>query len=93
MGKRQMGWGFFLQNICCTHLDSGGKTLVFSVDEVFSYSVVERRGITVLGPTVRLPFVGSYFDVVVVLGFAGLELAASHTEQIRILAKYTVLIY
>lgn len=56
-----------------TYLDSVGRTLVFSVDEVFSYSVVDRRGIIPLGPTVRFPFVGSYFDDE--RGFAGLVTA------------------
>lgn len=54
----------------CTYFDSAGRTFVFSVDEVFSYSVVDLRGvIPLLGPTVRFPFVGSYF---VVRGFTGL---------------------
>lgn len=56
-----------------SYFDSGGKTFVFSVEEVFSYNVVDRRGTIPLGPTVRLPLVGS--NLVVVLGFAGLELA------------------
>lgn len=51
--------------------------------------MVERRGITPLGPTVRLPLVGSYLDddadaeaeadavlAEAVRGFAGLALAA-----------------
>lgn len=54
----------------CTYFDSAGRTFVFSVDEVFSYSVVDLRGVMpLLGPTVRFPFVGSYF---VVRGFTGL---------------------
>lgn len=60
------------------YFDSGGATLEtlkhFSVDEVFSYNVVDRRGTALpLGPTVRLPMGGSYLDVV--LGLAGLEVA------------------
>lgn len=50
---------------------------VFSVEDVFSYSVVDRLGIRpALGPTVRLPLLGSNFPVVVLVvrGFAGLEI-------------------
>lgn len=65
-------------DIVFTHFDSVGTTFVFSVDEVFSYNVVDRRGIIpppLLGPTVRLPLAGSYLDVVV-RGLAGLDAAA-----------------
>lgn len=62
-----------------TYLDSAGKTLVFSVEDVFSYKVVDRLGIIALGPTVRLPFVGSYF--VAVLGFAGLDKAKNTKKK------------
>lgn len=51
---------------------------VFSVEDVFSYSVVDRLGIMppALGPTVRLPLLGSNLPVVVLVvrGFAGLEI-------------------
>lgn len=62
-----------------TYFDSAGRTLVFSDDNVFSYKRVERRGRSammpppLLGPTVWLPFVGSYLDVD--RGLAGLEAA------------------
>lgn len=65
-----------------TYLDSAGNTLVFSDDNVFSYSRVERRCIIpppLLGPTVWLPFVGSNLDVVLVL--AGLD-DAEKSEKI-----------
>jgi hypothetical protein len=47
--------------------------LVFSVDGVFSYNVVERRGISPpAGPTVRFPLaVPSYFVVNAVRGLTG----------------------
>lgn len=58
------------------YLDSAGRTLVFSVEDVFSYKVVDRRGIMPLdGPTVRLPFDGSNLDVALLLGFTGLAKA------------------
>lgn len=70
-----------------THLDSGGAAFAlkhFSVDEVFSYKVVDRRGTALpLGPTVRLPIGGSYLDVI--LGLAGLELASLWN---RVLANF-----
>lgn len=54
---------------------------VFSVEDVFSYSVVDRLGIMppALGPTVRLPLLGSNLPaaVLVVRGFAGLEIDAA----------------
>lgn len=64
-----------------THLDSGGAALDalkhFSVDEVFSYKVVDRRGAALpLGPTVRLPIGGSNLGAV--LGLAGLALAKNN---------------
>lgn len=68
-----------------THFDSVGTTFVFSVDEVFSYKVVDRRGIIpppLLGPTVRLPLAGSYLDVVV-RGLAGLDAAENEIDLIR----------
>lgn len=61
-----------------TYFDSVGRTLVFSDDKVFSYNRVDRRGMIpppLLGPTVWLPLVGSYFDVV--RGLAGLDAAAT----------------
>lgn len=57
-----------------SYFDSAGSTLVFSVDDVFSYRVVDRRG-TLDGPTVRFPFDGSNFDVALLLGFTGLAKA------------------
>lgn len=60
-----------------TYFDSAGSTLVFSVEDVFSYKVVDRRGIIpLLGPTVRFPFDGSNFEVALLLGFTGLARAA-----------------
>ena len=59
-----------------SYLDSVGRTLVFSVDDVFSYNVVDRRGIIPLGPTVLFPLAGSNL-VVLLLGFAGLEIATN----------------
>lgn len=54
---------------------------VFSVDDVFSYSVVDRLGIRpALGPTVREPLLGSYLVLVLLLvvrAFAGLEIDAA----------------
>lgn len=49
------------------------ETFVFSVDGVFSYKVVERRGISPpAGPTVRFPLaVPSYFVVNAVRGLTG----------------------
>lgn len=63
-----------VENCNTTYFDSGGKTLVFSDDKVFSYNRVERRWMIPppLGPTVWFPLVGSYF---VDLGFAGLDAA------------------
>lgn len=58
---------------------------VFSVDEVFSYSVVDRRGIRpALGPTVREPLLGSNLPLVVLVvrGFAGLEIDELSAEVI-----------
>lgn len=63
-----------------TYFVSAGITFVFSVDEVFSYSVVERRGMMPLVPlTVRFPLVGSYLAVV--RGLAGLFSAARKTGK------------
>lgn len=59
-----------------SYFDSAGSTLVFSVDDVFSYKVVERRGIIPLGPTVRFPFDGSNLEVALLRGFTGLAKAA-----------------
>lgn len=65
-----------------THFDSGGMTFVFSVDEVFSYSLVDRRWIIPVGPNGRLSNSAVDDDDVVVVvvvaddfGLAGLELA------------------
>lgn len=70
------GWAYwnYFPKILTTYLDSAGKTLVFSDDNVFSYNRVERRCIIpppLLGPTVWFPLVGSNLDVVLVL--AGLD--------------------
>lgn len=50
------------------------------MDDVFSYSVVDRLGIRpALGPIVRGPLLGSYFVPVLLLvvrAFAGLEIDA-----------------
>lgn len=62
-------------NKCKTYLDSVDRTLVFSVDKVLSYKVVDRRGIIPLGPTVRFPLEGSYLDDES-RGLAGLVTAA-----------------
>lgn len=59
---------------------------VFSVEDVFSYSVVDRLGIMpALGPTVRFPLLGSNFPVVVLVvrGFAGLEIDAGGGIKLR----------
>lgn len=66
-GLNRWRWSYF---------DSAGSTLVFSVDDVFSYKVVERRGIIPLGPTVRFPFDGSNLEVALLRGFTGLASAA-----------------
>lgn len=63
-----------------TYLLSAGVALVFSVDDVFSYNVVDLLGIIPLGPTVRLPFVGSYFAVLL-RGFAGLDTAIKQNHN------------
>lgn len=59
---------------------------VFSVEDVFSYSVVDRLGIMppALGPTVRFPLLGSNLPVVVLVvrGFAGLEIDELSAEVI-----------
>lgn len=59
---------------------------VFSVDDVFSYSVVDRLGMKpALGPTVREPLLGSYLVLVLLLvvrAFAGLEIDEFSTEAI-----------
>ena len=48
------------------------ETLVFSVDDVFSYKVVERRGISPpAGPTVRFPVDAESYFVAVERGFTG----------------------
>lgn len=58
---------------------------VFSVEDVFSYNVVDLLGIMppALGPTVRLPLLGSNLPVavLVVRGFAGLEIDAVLEER------------
>lgn len=47
-----------------TYFESVDIALVFSVEEVFSYSVVERRGIMLTVAAGRLLlFVGSYLGV------------------------------
>lgn len=90
--------GTFLGNAtgCLEELTAGVRLLrftmvesvvefVFSVDEVFSYSVVDRRGISpALGPTVRDPLLGSnlLLVVLVVRGFAGLEIDELSAEVI-----------
>lgn len=82
--------GTFLGNAtgCLEELTAGVRLLrftmvesvvafVFSVEDVFSYRVVDRLGIRpALGPTVRLPLLGSNFPVIVLVvrGFAGLEI-------------------
>lgn len=67
------------KSISSSYFDSAGSTFVFSVDEVFSYRVVDRRGIIPLdGPTVRFPFDGSNFEVALLLGFTGLAKAAKN---------------
>lgn len=69
--------------IYVTYFVSAGNAFVFSVDEVFSYNVVERRGIIPLVPTVvRLVFDVSYF--VEVLGFAGLLSAVIDSRMVGI---------
>lgn len=70
---------FVLHVIAWTYLDSVGKTLVFSDDNVFSYNRVERRCIIpppLLGPTVWLPLAGSNLEVV--LAFAGLDVSIDY---------------
>lgn len=90
--------GTFLGNAtgCLEELTAGVRLLrftmvesvvefVFSVDEVFSYSVVDRRGIRpALGPTVREPLLGSNLPLVVLVvrGFAGLEIDELSAEVI-----------
>lgn len=91
--------GTFLGNAtgCLEELTAGVRLLrftmvgsavefVFSVDDVFSYSVVDRLGIRpALGPTVRAPLLGSYLVLVLLLvvrAFAGLEIDELSTEVI-----------
>lgn len=64
-----------------SYFDSDGETFVFSVDDVFSYKVVERRGIIPLGPTVRFPFDGSNLEVALLLGLTGLANAAGENNS------------
>lgn len=52
------------------------------MDDVFSYKVVERRGIIPLGPTVRFPFDGSNLDVALLLGLTGLANAAERNKNL-----------
>lgn len=56
-------------------------TLVFSLEAFFSYNVVDRRGMfkPLLGPTVRAPFDGSYFDAL--RGLAGLDAIAREEKS------------
>jgi len=58
-------------------------TFVFSVDDVFSYKVVDRLGISPpAGPTVRFPLLAASYLLAAVRGFAG-DVEVAKNEQTR----------